>query len=342
MSNVGIKMYKWEQFGRRLFRYLSTTFAVLLTLTLASPLHAQVKWKHGVLQAKGDAGIFWMALEKGFFKEHGLDVEFVQFRGDVDLTRALLAGAVDSAGVSPAPMLNAIDRGADLRIIGASMPGYPYALYVRKDVTSWDQLKGKTFGVSSPGSVTDIMSRLMLARKGVDPESIKIVNAGGSGARIKALVAGKVDAAATSSEYAADADKLGIKVMAYAADLVPEYPRYVIFAKEATLKEKPEAAINFLAGYMQGLDYAMKHRTETLELTGKVNHKPASDPTFAQMYDEVIAKHYVSPNMEVPRAKIEWLQIQLLNAGALRKKIDLDKYIDDRYQQAALKRADLH
>ena len=323
------------------FKRLSTVLGLVLALVMAAPAHALVQWKHGVIQAKGDAGIFWMALEKGFFKKHGLDVEFIQFRGDKDVTRALLAGEVDSAEVSPSGPLNAIDRGADLRFIGSTMPGFPYALYVRKDITSWDQLKGKTFGVSSPGSVPDIISREMLLRKGVDPSTIKIVAAGGSASRIKALVAGKVDAAASSSEYAADADKLGIKVMAYAADLVPEYPRYVLVAQEKTLKEKPEAVIDFLAGYMEGLNYAVKHRQETLELTGKINHKPATDPTFAHVYDEAIAKHYISVKAEVPVAKIDWLQKQMLKQGVIRKTIDLNKYVDESYQKAALKRADL-
>ena len=323
--------------------WLPTVLGLAFALALAAPVDAQVKWKEGVLQAKGDAGFTWMAQEKGYFKKRGLDVEFVQFRGDKDVMRALLAGDLDCAEMNPAPTLGAIDRGAtDLRFIGSTMPGFPYALYVRKDITSWDQLKGKTFGVSSPGSVPDIISREMLLRKGVDPSSIKIVAAGGSASRIKALVAGKIDAAASSSEYAADADKLGIKVMGYAADIVPEYPRYVLVAQEKTLKEKPQAVIDFLAGYMEGLNYAVKHRQETLELTGKINHKPATDPTFAHVYDEAIAKHYVSLNMEVPVAKIDWLQKQMLKQGVIRKKIDLNKYVDESYQKAALKRVDLH
>lgn len=315
--------------------------ALVMALLLAAPVHAQVKWKYGLVQSKADAGFFWMAQEKGFFKKHGLDVEYLEFRGDKDVARALLAGEVDAAEISPAAELNAIDRGADLRFIGSSMPGFPYALYVKKDITSWAQLKGKTFGVSSPGSVPEIMAREMLIKKGVDPDSIQIVNAGGSGLRVKALVGGKIDATASSSEYIPDADKLGIKVMALAADLLPEYPRFVIVADEKTLKAKREATINFLAAYMEGLDYAVKHRDETLKLAAKINNKPANDPTLAYMFDEVIAKGYVSVKSEIPRAKIDWLQNLLVKQGTMRKKIDLDKYIDESYRKEALKRTNL-
>lgn len=314
---------------------------LLLVLLFAAPVHAQVKWKHALLQAKGNAGFFWMALEKGFFKKRGLDVEFLQLKGDKDVLRALLAGEVDSAEPSPGVSLNAIDRGADLRFIGAGQPGFPYALYVRKDITSWDQLKDKTFGVSAPGGVPEIMARAMLSRKGISSDSIKIVNAGGSGARIQALVAGKVDAAASSSQYAANADKLGIKVMAFAADLVPEYPSTVFVAMQETLKVKREATISFLAGYMEGLDYAVTHRDETLKLAGKMNEKPANDPELVYTFDEAIEKGYLSVKSEIPRDKMDWLQNEELKQGVIRKRIDLDKFIDETYRKEALKRVNL-
>ncbi len=314
---------------------------MLAAMLLAAPVHAQTKWRHGLVQSKADAGFFWMALEKGFFKKRGLDVAFLEFRGDKDVARALLAGEVDSIELSPAAELNAIDRGADLRLIGSTMPGFPYALYVNKEITRWDQLKGKTFGVAAPGSLSELMAREMLLRKGVDADSIQIVNAGGSGLRIKALVGGKIDATASSSEYIPDAEKLGIRVMGLAADLVPEYPRYVIAARQETLKAQREAVINFLAGYMEGLDYAIKHRDETLKLAGRINDKPPSDAQLVYMYDEVIAKGYLSVRSEIPRARIEWLQNALLKQGTIRKRINLDKFIDESYREEALKRANL-
>ena len=332
-------MEKWGTSMAIVLTLLRAVLCLTLLLTAQLPAHAQTRWKAGVLQAKGDAGFTWMAQQKGYFKELGLDVEFMEFRGDKDVMRALLAGEVDSADMNPGTALGAIDRGAiNLRFVGSPIPGLPYALYVRKEITSWSQLKGKTFGVSAPGSQPEIIAREMLIRKGVNADSIKIVSAGGSGSRIKALVAGKIDATASSSEYVPDADRLGIRVMTLAADLLPEYPHHVLVMKEETLKAKREATINFLAAYMEGLDYSVKHRDETLKLSGKINEKPANDPQLVYIYDELIAKKYVAVKMDVPRAKIEWLQNQLLKAEVVRKKIDLDKFIDESYREEALKR----
>jgi len=312
--------------------------ALSLALTLVAPAGAQVKWKHGLVQSKADAGFFWMALEQGYFKQRGLDVQFIDLRGDRDVLRALLAGELDSAEPSPGGPLVAIDGGADIRFIGSSMPGLPFALYVRKDIQRWEELKGKTFGVSAPGSTPDLIARAMLQRKGVDPDSIRIANAGGSAGRIQALVGGKIDATASSSEFVPDADRLGIKVMALSADVLPEYPRFTIIARTDTLRQKREAVVSFLAAYMQGLDYALKHRDQTLQLAGRINDKPANDPQLAYMYDEAKAKGYVSVTAAIPRQGIEWLQTEMLRLGELKKRIDLDRYIDESYRKEALQR----
>jgi NitT/TauT family transport system substrate-binding protein len=314
---------------------------VVATLIFSAPLHAQTKWKHCLLVVKANAGFLFMGLEKAFFKKRGLDVEFVQLRGDRDVARALMAGECESAEISPGASISIMEKGGDLRFFGSAQPGFPYALYVRPDITSWDQLKDKTFGVSGPGSVPEIMARAMLHKKGIDASGIKVVNAGGSGARIQALVAGKVDAVASSSQYSADAARLGIKVMGFAADIVPEYPSTIFVAKNDTLKANRETVISFLAGYMEGLDYALSHRDEMLRLAGKLNNKAPDNPELVFTFDEAVQMHYFSVKSEIPRDKLEWLQNQLVQFGQIKKKIDLDKYIDESYRQEALKRVHL-
>ncbi|MDH4190710.1 MAG: ABC transporter substrate-binding protein [Betaproteobacteria bacterium] len=325
----------------RTFNPLWTAWALCLAVLAAAPLQvqAQVKWRHGIVQAKADAGFFYMASEKGFFKARGLDVEFVNLRGNNDVTRALLAGELDSGEPSPSSPLAAIANGANIRFIGSSMPGLPFALFARKDIKNWQGLKGTTFAISAPGSITDVLARAMLKRQGVDPDSIKIANAGGSAGRIRALASGKVDATAASSEFIPAAEKLGIRIMGLSADIVPEYPRFVVVAKVDTLKGRREDVINFLAGYMEGLDYALKHREETLKLSARINDKPVSAPEFGYIYDEAKLKGYVSVTSEIPRDKIEWLQSEMLRLGDLKKKIDLDQYIDESFRTEALQRA---
>ncbi len=319
---------------------LSILAGLALAMVLAAPWSVRadmIKWRHGIVQSKADAGFIYMAKEKGFFARRGLDVEYINLRGDKDVTRALLAGELDSGEPSPGGPLQAMQGGADIRFIGSSMPGLPFALYVRKDINAWQDLKGKTFAVSSPGSTPDLIARAMLQRNGVDPDSIKIANAGGSVGRVQALAGGKVDATASSTQFIPMIDKLGIKVLGYTADILPEYPRFVIIARTGTLQQKHDAVVNFLAAYMEGLDYSLKHRDETLALAAKINDKTPDDPVLTHMYDEVKAKGYVSVTSEIPRKGISWLQDEMVRIGQLRQPLDLDKYIDESFRTEALK-----
>jgi NitT/TauT family transport system substrate-binding protein len=324
---------------KKLASMVATAATLSLVLTVAASAQALTKWRHGLVSAKGDAGIYFMALEKGYFKNHGLDVEFVQLRGDADVVRALLADQLDSAEFSAGPAFVANDRGANIIIVGSSMIGYPYALYVRKDINSWEELKGKTFGVSAPGSTPDLIAREMIKRKGVDPNSINIANVGGTSGRIKALAGGKIDATAASSEYLPEQDKLGIKALGLASEIVPEWPRFMIGIQKKVIEKQRADAVKFLAGYIEGLSYAMSHRDEALALGAKITKLPAADPIFAAVYDEAKKGNYVSSTAEIPVAKLTWLRDVLFNAKKLSKPIELAPYIDQSLHADAVKLA---
>jgi NitT/TauT family transport system substrate-binding protein len=324
---------------KRVIGFVTALVAGIVLSSGAAGAAELVKWRHGLVQAKGDAGFFYMAIEKGFFKRHGLDVKYIDLRGDKHVIRALLAGELDSAEPSPGVTLNAIQQGADIRFIGSTMIGFPYALYVKKSINTWQELKGKVFGVSAPGSAPHIFARVMLEKKGVDPSSIKIANAGGSAGRIQALAGGKIDATASSTEFVPEIGKLGIKVLGYSKDLAPEYPRFTLIAQQSTIEKKRAHLIDFLAAYMEGLEYALNHREETIALTAKINKDSVDNPRFSYIFDEVKQNHYIDYTSRIPVSNIKWLQDQMIKVGAQQKKLDIDKYVDQSLRTEALKRA---
>src|SRR6478736_9989174 len=86
-------------------------------VAFASPAFAQttaqpVPWRHGVLEAKSDAGFVFMPSKGGFAEKQGLKIEMVQFKGDALALRALLAGELDSYEGNPGGPLLAGSHGA--------------------------------------------------------------------------------------------------------------------------------------------------------------------------------------------------------------------------------------
>lgn len=297
---------------------------------------ALLSWRHGIIAPKGDAGFELMAREKEFFRKYGAAVEIIYFEGNVQLNNAIIAGAVDSGEEAPDPVFAAILKGVNLKIIGSTIPGNPFAVYARSGIESFRDLKGKTIGVSLPGSLPDILMRAMLKAEGVDPRTLVVVNAGADAQRYTAVKNGKIDAAAASSEFVPQAKKDKINVLGFAKDIVPLYPRFVVVANGRSLERNPDAAVAFLAGEMEGLSYALTHRDETLQLAARTIHVSPDSPRLTYLYDALRNDHMVSPTCEIPRDRLEWLQTFRIGLGLQKSRVDLARVIDGSYRDRAL------
>src|SRR5260221_5172189 len=102
-------------------------FALLCSVCTA---HAQEKaWKHGILEAKSDAGFIAMVDKGGFAAKRGLKVELLQIKAGATLMKALISGEIDSVDMGAAESIVAGGRGAGVDNGGASRawggPGRP-------------------------------------------------------------------------------------------------------------------------------------------------------------------------------------------------------------------------
>jgi len=172
-----------------------------LTGLIALPASAQELelWRHGIVEAKSDAGIVFMGSKGGFAKKQGLKIEIQQFKGDTLALKALLAGELDSYEGNPGSPMVAASRGADIKLIGCYWPGLTYAIYSKESIKSPAELKGKTFAISAPGALPDLVARAVLAQVHLSAADVKFSIMGSDADRFKALTAGIVDAAAASS-----------------------------------------------------------------------------------------------------------------------------------------------
>src|SRR6476646_12132675 len=63
------------------------------------------QWRHGIIEAKSDAGFQVMAVRAGFAQKVGLDLKYSYMQNDVIMLRAMLAGELDSYEGTPGPAL---------------------------------------------------------------------------------------------------------------------------------------------------------------------------------------------------------------------------------------------
>ena len=294
-------------------------------------------WTVGVLQCSTDCGFLRMAEEKDFFARYGVKVEFVTINSASQALPALASGEVDAVEQNAGAFFIASQRGdLDASVIGSTMIGLPWAIYAKKEYTSLKQLAGKSIAISSPTALPAAIANVMLSKAGVNPKSLAKLNGGGNADRYRAVVAGTADCASSPADYVPRAAGDGVHVLALAADVVPEYPRYSLIARNDRLAAKPKAVRGYLAGLMDGFRYAYAHPDETLALAAKRAGTTTSDPYVTYMQNLITGKHLVDPDAGVALPRLQYLSTLLTKTGQLDRPADLGKLVDDRPQRDAL------
>lgn len=320
-------------------RFIAAIAALLLSLAGIGAAAAQSSkpWRHGLIMPKSDAGILLMAAQHGFFKQVGLDVDIVKIQDDQILTKATISGDLDSFEGGPSGTMIANAHGANIKVIGCTWLIVPHGIFVHDDITSVEQLKGKTIAISSPGAFPDIFAKGALAHFNIPADAVKYASLGGDLDRYKAVVARVADAAVISSEYAPIAAKEHIHRLVSAQEALPQFVRMCLSANGASLAKRPQDAAKFLAGEMLGLRYAVAHKDEALKVTREVANIKDDDPRPAYIYDLAMAQHAIGTDVPIPLDKFEWLNNELVTVGSLPRPMDLTKVLDGKPREDALK-----
>src|SRR5574342_248272 len=110
----------------------------------------------------------WVPKEAGIYKKYGLDVGLIYVAGSQAIT-TLISGDTQIAQGSGAAAILARLSGSEVKIIGNVINVIPMSLVTTPDITGPQDLKGKTFGVSRFGSLTDLGLRKAVSELGLDP-----------------------------------------------------------------------------------------------------------------------------------------------------------------------------
>ncbi len=192
--------------------------ACALWLALAPAAHAQDKVKVGVLKLTSSAPIF-VGVDKGFFKEFGVEPELVFFQAAAPIATALAAGQVEVGATGlTAALYNIVLGGQQLWIVadkGREWPGYPLtAIVVQKEL--WDgglrsvgDLKGKRIGITQLGSTFHYHLGNILEKERLTLADVKVVPLQAMPAVMEALKGRQVDARSRRSSIPGNSPATG-------------------------------------------------------------------------------------------------------------------------------------
>ena len=280
----------------------------LLTSSLFAQSRSLKKIQVGVPAVSMGNMIIFFTKEAKIFEKHGLDAEVVLMSGSGIASRALVAGSVAISPIATPTVMNAVLAGSDMVILGHTMPGVVQALMVRPDIKKDEDLKGKSVGVTTFGSLTDFLVRHLAKKKGMNPDKdFALLQVGGDADRLLALKQGKIPAATLSHPAFVLAQRDGFTML---WDFFKEvdYPWSEIASRRTTIRQDRDLIMRYMRAHIEGI---ARFKQEP-ELAKKVIKKTLrlDDDSLAQESWELFAKHRLAapyPNIEGMKTSYEYV-----------------------------------
>jgi NitT/TauT family transport system substrate-binding protein len=275
-----------------------------------------------------------IAADGGYFEREGVKVENQHFESGSINMRALLARAVDVSDVETALILGAVGNGADLRVMGTHCQGLHFALYAKKDIKNLKDLQGKSFGISGIGGLPHVVILALLDRQGLSPDPVKLLTVGGTGARLKSLIAGKIDATLGEFSPTVEADPNLHRLMIISQEL-PLYMAQGLAVWADTLPAKRDALERWQRGLVKATRWAYENKDAFVAAAAK--HLPTDPKELATIYDSYIAARVWAINGEIEPKRLAYMQELGVKTKTQTKQVDLDKLAMPEVTQAAIK-----
>lgn len=156
------------------------SWKALAFATMATAATAQTPVSIGFTTLGSNAALF-VAIEQGFFANHGIEATAVALRSGSVIVPGLIAGEIQIGTLTVPTFIQAIDGGLELQALSTlattKTGDQESGLLVREDsgINSVDQLAGHSLGVGSIGSIITVGTREWLRMQGVDTSSVRLV-----------------------------------------------------------------------------------------------------------------------------------------------------------------------
>lgn len=293
----------------------------------------------------------YVAIQNGYFKDEGIDLEIVSTRSGSAAMKMLAGGSVN---FSTGQLLDAVNLNKqDIHVRGVAMltQRLSNSIVVRKaladKVKSMKDLKGRTVGVTSVGSGTWQFAVFIASLEGMKKEELNFIGVGAGPNVIGAIKSGRVDA----MSYA---DPENLKLVqdgdaAFLVDMTDEathkrlvgdtYLNNQVMVLKKYAESNPQQVQGFVNAIQRAINWVNSH---TVEENAKVIH---GFPAFSKLTP---AHFLTSVKRALPGGVAKTVEVSKnafnnamkfpLAVGALKTPMAYDRLIDDRFAKNAVKK----
>lgn len=243
---------------------LFVTLALIANLAAVSPPRAEDKLLIAYGGQNETVGPMWVAVDKGLFKKHGLDVSMVQMRsGQFNIT-ALMSGEVQAIWPAVSSVLSGVSGGAKIGCVASPFNRIARELIVRKEIDSLAALRNKIVGVQSIGGGFWLQTMIVLESLGIDPDKngLQMRVIGDEPTILQALLATNIDAGVITYASAGVAKRAGLRSLANTAELKVPYQGVGICARSDRIAASPDLIARLAKGMIEGVVFIQDARNK--------------------------------------------------------------------------------
>ena len=279
-----------------------------------------------------------VALKKGFFKQAGIDITgILTSKGGGTTVRNVLEGGLPFGEVALSAAIAAMQENTDIKIVMMGVRSAADIYWVVKPDSPYKTLKdlvGKKLAITSPKSVTDSLSTMVLNKHGLF-DKIERPALGTVGAGLTALDKGAVESASLIDPLdSARKDKY--RVIFAVKDELPPIAQTVAIASTKFIKEHPEKLRAIIRGRMMGVDYIYSNPKDAAKLLSESYDKLPLEVAESAVQNNVAIKYWGRGGFEY--AAMDEMLKALRIVGALKGEVDWSKLVDASFLPEELKK----
>lgn len=226
-----------------------------------------------------------VARVKGLFAANGLEVDIMVTPNSTDQMRGLSHGSWQIVSTAFDNVLGWSGReGAEIVAIAQVAQGITLPVYVRPEITSWEELRGKPLAVDAVDTAYALVLRRILLAHGLEMDrgDYTLLPKGATGQRLESMTGGETFAGVLNPPWDAKANAAGMKRFADQREILPDYPGGVFALNRQWADENRDTVVNYLAAWDEGLRWARdeKNRDEVIKLISeaeKMDEKSAAN-----------------------------------------------------------------
>ena len=250
-------------------QFMTTLAGVALTPMLSDVVMANSNTVKVIVFPGAQNLSMWVALEKGFFKSKGLNVDLTYTMNSTELRDGLAGGKFDIAHSAVDNSVAIVDYKEQESVILMGGDSSLNELFFQPELKSLNDIRGKVLVVDAPNTAYALQVKKALALAGIPDTEYKLNPVGRTALRLEAMKNSKENAAAPlNPPFSIQAKQAGLKSMGKLVDLVGPYQGQGMFAMRPWIMQNKEIVERYIAAWILAVRWSLNpaNKNEALEI----------------------------------------------------------------------------